>query len=326
MPRPAGWIVREHRLSFYLFLAPWILGFFTFWIFPMLWGLQVSLTNRTLFMVSPAFVGLRNYLALVGDPIIRYSFLATFIYSLSSTALSLALGVFLALLLERFLPGRAMFRTLFYFPCLIPDIAVGWIFRVFLERDSGMFNALLSRLGLIQAGIDWLTIMPRGSLIALSGWQAGWGMLILLGGLGTIPEELNDAARIDGAAYPQRLRLITLPLLTPFILFLVVTGFITSMQVFLLPFIMSPFPHIGIYLFDKGVPRETAFVMSRALFLAVRDTRFAYGLALMWLLFMSLLAFTVIVLRLSRFWVFAEAEEAVLRSVSPSARRRADLR
>jgi multiple sugar transport system permease protein len=318
--RPAGWIVRERRLSFYLFLAPWLAGFLLFWAFPMLWGLQVSLTNRTLFTARAAFVGLRNYLALLGEPAIRYAFLTTFLYTLCSTALSIGVGLVLALLLVRPLPGRAGFRTLFYFPCLIPDIAVGWIFRIFLERDSGLLNVLLG------ARLDWLGDFPRGTLITLSAWQAGWAMLILLGGLATIPEELGEAARIDGAAYHQRLRHVTLPLLAPFLLFLVVTGFITCMQVFLLPFLLSPFPQRGSYLFEKGLPRETNFVMSRALFLAISNTRFAYGLALMWLLFVGLLGFTAALLGLSRFWVHEEAAEALLRRAIPSARRRAARR
>jgi multiple sugar transport system permease protein len=315
MSRPAGWTVRERRISFYLFLSPWLLGFLLFWVFPLLWGFRVSLTNRTLFTANPAFVGLRNYLALVRDPVIRYSFLTTLLYTLCSTGLSIGLGLVLALLLERSLPGRSWFRTLFYFPCLIPDIAVGWVFRIFLERDSGLLNILL------RLRVDWLTLLPRGALVSLSAWQAGWGMLILLGGLSTIPGELSDAASIDGASYRQRLRHITLPLLTPFLLFLAVTGFIASMQVFLLPFILSPFPQFGPYLFERGLPRETNFVMSRALFLTISNTRFAYGLALMWLLFLSLLAFTFLFLRLSRFWVFSEAEQAVLRGASPLLRR-----
>jgi multiple sugar transport system permease protein len=326
MPRAAGWNIRERRLSFYLFLSPWLLGFILFWVFPLLWGFRVSLTNRTLFTARAAFVGLRNYLALAGDPAIRYSFLTTFIYTLCSTALSIGLGLVLALLLERSLPGRAGFRTLFYFPCLIPDIAVGWIFRIFLERDSGLFNIVLGKLGLIRLNGNWLALLPRGTLISLSAWQAGWAMLILLGGLATIPEELGEAARIDGATYTQRLRHITLPLLTPFVLFLAVTGIINAMQVFLLPYILSPFPQYGPYLFDRGLPRETNFVMSRAFFVTISNTRFAYGLALMWLLFLSLLAFTFLFLKLSRLWVYEEAAGAVWRSPTPSARRPAGRR
>lgn len=309
MPQPSGWVVRERRLSFYLFLSTWIFGFLLFWVFPMLWGFFVSLTNRTMFTVGPKFIGLSNYLALMRDPQIRYSFLTTFIYTISAGCLSIGTGFVLALLLEGSLRGRALFRSLFYFPCLIPDIAVGWIFRTFLERDSGLLNIILRKLGLIALNVDWLVLFPRGSLISLSFWQAGWCMLILLGGLSTIPKELIDAARIDGAVYRQILRRITLPLLSPFFLLLAVTSFIASMQVFLLPFILSPYPQRGVYIFEKGTPRETMFVMSRAVFLSVRETRFAYGLALMWLLFMALILFTFLFLRLSRLWVFSEMEE-----------------
>ena len=302
--------MRERRVSFYLFLAPWMAGFLAFRIFPMLWCLAASLTNRTLFTAIPRFVGLSNYLELLRDPLVRQGFLATFAFAFPASLLSVVGGLVLALLLTRPFPGRRILRTLFYVPCLIPEVAVGWVFRSLLEGDTGLLNLLLGRLGLASGGVPWLAAYPRGCLLGVSFWQAGWCMLVFLGGLSTVPEELEEAARIDGAGFLMRLRRVTLPLLTPFVLFLAVTTLIAAMQVFLLPFVLSPYPTgPGESVFYRGTPRQTSFAVVQALFLAVTANRFAYGLALMWLVFVTIAALTLLLLGGARFWVYSETDQ-----------------
>jgi multiple sugar transport system permease protein len=307
--RPSGALSREHRISFYVFLCPWILGFLALWVFPLGWGLAVSLTNRTFFMLRPRLVGFGNYVALLRDPAIRGSFQSTFLYTAFSTCLGVGTSLVLALLIEKLLFARSLLRTLLYLPCVIPEIAMGGLFRFFLERDTGFLNSLLVRIGVLQAGVPWLVLFPRGVLVSLAFWQAGWGMVILLAGLATIPEELVDAARIDGAGFLHRLRRVTLPLLSPFILYLVVVGFISSMQSFLLPFLLSPFPVTrGVNVLYATTPPETTFVMMRALFLAVSQGRIAYSLSLVWMLVTAVVVLTILLLRLGRVWVFSETD------------------
>jgi multiple sugar transport system permease protein len=202
-----------------------------------------------------------------------------------------------------------VFRTVLYFPYMIPLIAVGWIFKVFLDRDTGFFNIFLSKIGLISANIAWLAEYPRGSVISLSIWMSGWSMIIFLGGLSTIPNELYEVARIDGAGYFRRLRAITLPLLSPFAFFQFVTSSIYSMQKFIEPYILNPRQQRGGNITAMPPPRETFFVMSRAYETVFLKSRFAQGISLLWILFAFILIITVVFIRLGGFVVYSEVEE-----------------
>jgi multiple sugar transport system permease protein len=302
-------ISRDHRVSFYVFISPWVIGFLLFEIVPIVWGFSVSLTNQMAFSLNKQFIGLKNYATLLADPEIRYSFLTTFIYTISSTALAVLTGLVIALLLEREVIGRGVFRTILYFPYMIPLIAVGWIFKIFLDRDTGFFNIVLSRLGLISANIAWLADFPRGSVVSLSIWMSGWSMIIFLGGLSTVPSELYEVATIDGAGYLRRLQSITLPLLSPFIFFQFVTSSIYSMQKFIEPYILNPRQQRGGQIASIPPPRETFFVMTKAYDIVFARSRYAYGLALLWLLFAIILIITVVFIKLGGFFVYMEAEE-----------------
>ena len=302
-------ISRQRRVSFYVFISPWIFGFLLFQIMPIIWGFSISLTNRMAFTVVKKFIGLDNYVNLLADPEIRYSFLTTLIYTVSSTTLAVITGLIIALLLEKEVPGRGIFRTVLYFPYMIPLIAVGWIFKIFLDRDTGFFNIFLSKLGLISTKIAWLSDFSRGSVVSLSIWMSGWSMIIFLGGLSTIPNELYEVARIDGAGYLRRLRAITLPLLSPFAFFQFVTSCIYSMQKFIEPYILNPRQQRGGEITTMIPPRETFFTMARAYDIVFLKNRFAQGIALLWILFAAILIITIVFIRLGGFVVYSEAEE-----------------
>jgi len=302
-------ISRQRRISFYIFISPWIFGFLLFQIMPIAWGFSISLTNRMAFTVMQKFIGLDNYRNLLADPEIRYSLLTTFIYTVSSTTLAVVTGLIIALLLEKDVPGRGVFRTVLYFPYMIPLIAVGWIFKIFLDRDTGFFNIFLSKLGFISSNIAWLSDFPRGSVVSLSIWMSGWSMIIFLGGLSTIPNELYEVAKIDGAGYLRRLRAITLPLLSPFAFFQFVTSSIYSMQKFIEPYILNPRQQRGGQVTAMIPPRETFFTMARGYDIVFLKNRFAQGLALLWILFAIILIITVIFIRLGGFVVYTEVGE-----------------
>lgn len=299
----------EQRTSFYLFLAPWIIGFLLFQLLPIGWGFWTSLTNRMAFSVNLRFVGLANYIKLVQDPEILYAFQTTFLYALLHTCLAIVTGLFGALLLEREVPARGVFRTILYFPYMIPVIAVGWIFRIFLDRDTGFFNVVLLKLHLIPSAVAWLADFPLGSIVSLAIWQSGWSLIIFLGGLSTIPAELYEVSTIDGANYFRRFRHIALPLLSPFILFQFVSSMIYAMQTFIQSFILNPRPLRGEMLFVSPPPRETFFVMAKGFFEVTGKNRFAYGLSLLWMLFLVVLLITIIFIRLGGFVVYTEVEE-----------------
>lgn len=300
---------REKRFSFYTFLLPWLFGFLVFQAMPIVWGFSVSLTNRTAFSLKVSFVGLKNYLSLIVDPNILYSFLTTFIYTIEGTTIAVLTGFAFALLLDNKGWGRGAFRTILYFPYMIPVIAVSWIFRIFLDRDTGFFNIVLLKIGLIHSSIDWLGQFTRGSIVSLMFWQAGWSMIIFLGALSTVPNELYEVARIDGAGYVRRVRHIMLPLISPFILFQFVTSTVYAMQAFIQPYILTPRQIRGEQLVTTVPPAQTFFVMSRGYYEVITDHRLAYGLAMLWLLFFVILIITIVFIRFGGFLVYSEVEQ-----------------
>ncbi len=299
-------ISRQTRVSFYIFISPWIFGFLAFQIMPIVWGFYTSLTNRMAFSIETKFIGLKNYIDLLVQGEIQYAFLTTFIYTIASTTLAVLTGLIVALLLERQVPGRGVFRTILYFPYMIPLVAVGWIFKVFLDKDTGFFNIFLSKLGIISTNIPWLSAYARGSVVSLAIWMSGWSMIIFLGGLSTIPNELYEVARIDGAGYLRRLWRITLPLLSPFAFFQFVTSSIYSMQILIEPYILNPAGIEGGHIMRVPPPKETYFVMARAYNYVFLRSRFAYGLSLLWILFVVILLITIVFIRLGGFVVYSE--------------------
>ena len=302
-------ISRQTRASFYIFISPWIFGFLAFQGMPIIWGFSTSLTNRMAFSIETKFIGLRNYIDLLVHGEIQFAFFTTFIYTIAATTLAVLTGLIIALLLEREVPGRGVFRTILYFPYMIPLVAVGWIFKVFLDKDTGFFNIFLSKLGIISNNIPWLSAYARGSVVSLAIWMSGWSMIIFLGGLSTIPNELYEVARIDGAGYFRRLWRITLPLLSPFAFFQFVTSSIYSMQILIEPYILNPAGIEGGHIMRVPPPKETYFVMARAYNFVFLRSRFAYGLSLLWILFVVILLITVVFVRLGGFVVYSETGE-----------------
>ena len=228
-------ISRQNRLSFYIFISPWIFGFLLFQIMPIVWGVSISLTNQMAFTVNRKFIGFQNHIKLLSDPNILYAFLTTFIYTISSTCLAVITCFIIALLLEREVFGRGVFRTILYFPYMIPLIAVGWIFKIFLDRDTGFFNIVLTKLGLISANIPWLSQFPRESIVSLALWMSGWSMIIFLGGLSTIPSELYEVARIDGAGRFQIFFRVMFPLVQTAVIIAAIFAFQWSWSNYLMP-------------------------------------------------------------------------------------------
>jgi len=300
---------RQKRISFYTFIAPWVFGFLFLQIIPIVWGFIISLTNRTAFPTEVKFIGFENYVNVFKDPEVFASFKASFIYTIANTLIAVCVGFIFALLLDKPVLGRGAFRTLLYFPYMIPMVAVGWIFRLFLERDTGFLNMILLNLGIIKSNIPWLQAYPLGSILFLSVWQAGWSMIIFLGALSTVPDELYEVATIDGANYLRRVRHIMLPLISPFIFFQFVMSFIYAMQAFIQPYIMNPRTIRGNWVMRTPPPEETFFVMARSYYIIISQHKFAYGLAMLWVLFTFILIFTIAFVRLGGFWVYTEVEE-----------------
>ena len=244
MARPAvrtqRWgMERQQALTGYLFVLPAMAVFFVFTLLPVLFAAYISFTNYDVF-TRIDWVGLDNYLAVFEDDLFWRALQNTAIYSLFSVPLGMALGLAVALLLNRKLRGLSFYRTAYYLPVVSSMVAVSMIWIQLFDPAYGVVSTALSAVGL--GGIDFLGdpnwAMP--SIIAVSVWKVvGWNMLIYLAGLQAIPDYLHEAAAIDGANRWQGFWKITLPLLAPTTFFIFVTSVIGAFQVFDQVYVMT---------------------------------------------------------------------------------------
>jgi multiple sugar transport system permease protein len=237
-PKPGQSLVQREWFIGLLFISPWVIGFLAFQVYPVAASFYYSLTSYNM-MQDPIYVGLSNYERLfTRDDVFRKALQNTAVYSIVSVPLHLVVSFFFALLLNLNIPGRAIYRAAFYFPSIIPSVASSILWIMLLNAQGGLVNVAL---GFFNIGpIPWLTnpswTMP--SLILLSLWGVGPTVVIFLAGLQDVPRDLYEAARLDGAGAWNLVRNITIPMMSPVILFNLVIGIISSLQVFAQPFIV----------------------------------------------------------------------------------------
>ena len=288
---------RQEARYFWLFISPWLIGFVGFLLGPMIASVYISLTEWDSF--TPAeFVGLDNYVrALTNDPIFWKALGNTFYYALVSVPLGLAIGVWLANLLNKKVRGRKLFRTMIYLPTLVPLVATAMVFKMVLA-PNGPLNDLLGVLGI--SGPDWLLdpTWVKPALVVLSAWGAGGATVLLLSAMNSIPKEFYEAAEIDGAGPIRQFWSITFPQITPIIFFNLIMGLIGAFQIF-----------SQVYILTAGGPDNASMTMVPLLFReAFSFYHFGYASAVAWLLFVVIIGFTALAFRTSRSWVFYETE------------------
>ncbi len=299
-----------------LFASPWLLGFAVLMGGPIVFSMVASFTSYD--VLTPATsVGLGNYREVVHDPLFWKS-LGNTVFMLIRIPLVMAVGLAIALLLNQGIRGLSFYRTAFYLPVVMPVVASSllwlWVFNPsqgFLTQvvnacfDSGPGSALSALLSWLSGhschlqAPEWLEDRhwTKPSLILMNVWTAGGSMIIWLAGLQAIPRQLYEAAQIDGAGPFQRFRHITLPMLSPYILFNLVTGMIGTMQVFSEAYIMS----------DNGKPEHSLLFYALYLFdQAFQYFRIGYASALAWILFLIVLTLTMLQLWVSRRWIHYE--------------------
>jgi multiple sugar transport system permease protein len=224
----------------YLFLAPFLIFFIIFIARAVVTGVYISFFDWNVLSPKNSFVGLRNYQALVNDPLWWTSLRNTAIFAVLTTVGTTVVALAAALAVNNPIRGRDFFRVIFYAPGVLSVGVVGIIWQWLLDTQFGVINYGLHLLGLPK--VPWLSsadlVLPSLSLVTIW-WGFGFPMLVLLAGLQGIPEQLYEAARIDGANTPQIFRFITLPLLRPTILFVTVTQLIAQFQVFGQPYIIT---------------------------------------------------------------------------------------
>ncbi|HPC11597.1 MAG TPA: sugar ABC transporter permease [candidate division Zixibacteria bacterium] len=226
--------MRRSRLTALLLLSPWILSFAVFWLFPLVYSLVMGFTDYRLLAPAWRWIGLANYRSLLADE----SFLAavenTFIFVLGTVPVTTVIALGLALLVNRQFPGRGLFRAGYFIPSITSMVVVALIFTNLYQR-GGYIAALAAMVGLPapEHGFLFSDKTALASIMAMDVWMAvGYYMLIFLAGLKSIPDELYEAARIQGAGRARQFFSITLPLLRPVALFIVVINSIKSFQVF----------------------------------------------------------------------------------------------
>jgi multiple sugar transport system permease protein len=274
------------------------LGFLIFTLGPMLASVYYSFTEYPI-LASPRWIGIGNYRTMLTDDEFFYQSLkVTVVYSLISVPLNLIVGFMIAILLNQDIRWVTVWRTVYYLPSIIAGVAVALLWQWIFNADFGLANYLLRLIGI--KGPSWL-LDPQWalfSLIVMSLWGVGGGMVIYLAGLQGIPTVLYEAAEIDGAGALRRFAHITLPMVSPVIFFNLIMGIIGTFQTFTQAFIMT----------GGGPRRATYFYMLHLYNNAFQWLKMGYASSLAWVLFFIILGLTLLVLRSSSAWVFYQGE------------------
>lgn len=290
---------KQNNAVGYLFISPWLIGFFLFSFIPIAISLYLAFTNYDL-LSGGEWIGLRNFERMFTQDI-RYgrSMIATFKYVLLVVPLRLMFALAVAMLLNTKRRGVYWFRAAYYIPSIIgASVAVAVMWRQ-LFGPQGVINAIAQLLGFDP--VNWLGNPDTAiwTLVILAVWQFGSPMLIFLAGLRQIPSELYEAASIDGATSWQRFYRVTLPLLTPIIFFNLIMQIIANFRVFTQAFIVT-----------AGGPLDTTLFYTLYLYRrAFNDFQMGYASAMAWVLLLIIGFFTALSFRLSRYWVFYETKE-----------------
>lgn len=280
----------------YLFAVPWLIGLLVFIVGPILASLALSLTKYDV-ISPPQFVGFANYLhAFTGDDLFWSSLARTFEYAIVVVPLGLAGSLLLAIILNQRIVGTNLYRLLYFLPSLTPAVAAGILWQWLFDPQVGPINFVIASIGLPRPG--WLTspawALPAVIIISLWGAWGGNNMLIFLAGLQGVPAELYDASDVDGAGRWTQLLHITLPMISPTILFNLVLGIIGALKVFSLAYVAT----------QGGPAYATWFFALHIYNQAFNYFQMGYASSLAWIFSFILMVFTVVQVRFASRWVY----------------------
>jgi len=285
---------RRETLWGLVFVSPWIIGFLLFTVGPLIASLVLSFTDFNLVRPEAVqYVGLDNYSQLASDPLVWQGLIVTVKFALIAIPATMIASLGVAVLVNSpRLFGRNIFRTLFYMPIQIPLVASTLVWLGFLNTETGWLNGLLGTLGI--PGPDWINnatwVYPALTLIGL--WGIGNYMLINLAGLQNVPTELYEAAKIDGAGAWAMLRTITIPIMSPILLYNLVISLIVTFQYFVVAYVLTN---------GRGDPNNATLFINLDLYReAFVDNHMGYASAIGWLLFVIVLLLTITLFFLAR--------------------------
>jgi len=276
--------------------SPAILGFLIWQVGPIVASVFVAMTDWRI-AGTPEWIGLANFEQMfTEDRLFPIALRVTASYTFGSVPLHLVVAFLLALLLNQKIKGLAVFRTVYYLPAVVPLIASSVLWLWLFNPDFGLLNAGLQSLGLPKS--QWIyhsrTVIP--SLILMSAWNVGPTMIIFLAGLQGVPRQLYEAVEIDGGGAFRRLWHVTIPMLTPTILFNLVLTFINTMQTFVQPYLMT-----------EGGPNNASLLYVLYLYRkAFNESQMGYASALAWIIFLIIAGLSLLVFKSSARWVYYE--------------------
>ena len=284
------------RYTGLLYISPWIIGFLIFTLYPFMASIYYSFTDYNM-ISKPSFIGLDNFKQIfTRDYDFRQSLKVTLLYVVMAVPLRLIFAMMIALLLNRKLKYMNFFRTVYYLPSILGgSVAIAILWR-FLFMKEGVVNSLLGKIGI--SPIQWLGD-PKIALFTLgllAVWQFGSSMVIFLAGLKQVPTELYEVAKVDGASTTRIFFSITLPFLTPVILFNLVMQTVNAFQEF-----------TGAFVVTNGGPMKSTYLYAMKLYdEAFVFNKMGYASALSWILFVIVLGLTLLIFRTSNSWVHYE--------------------
>jgi multiple sugar transport system permease protein len=289
---------KKDTMQFFLFISPWIAGFLFLIFIPTVMSLYYSFTDWD--VLTPAkFIGINNYIGLFQDDLFFQSVKVTGVYTLLAVPMNVFLTLLVAMLLNTEIKGISLFRTIFYMPAILSSVVISVLWQWILNSKYGILNAALGKLGI--EGPRWLSDpkWAMTSLLMMALWGIGGGIIMYLAGLQAVPNDLYEAAHLDGAGFVNNLVHITLPSMSPIILFTFLTSMIGTLQTFTQAYIMT-----------EGGPNNSTLFYAYYLY----NNGFVYrkmgkACAMAWLLLLVIFSLSVLVLKVSSKFVYYESDE-----------------
>ena len=225
---------RRNTINGILFALPWMIGLLVFWVYPILASFYYSFNDFNAIQ-APQWVGLQNYTNLFKDPEFRISAYNTLYFAVVSIPLAIIFAFGLALLLNMNIRGRFFYRTVYFLPTLVPSVALSLIWIYLFNPATGLVNVPFDWIGVRGPCWNACEAWARPTMVLLALWIIGGQVVLYLAGLQDVPQELYDAAMVDGANPFQKFRAVTVPMMTPVIFFHLVTSVIGAFQFFDIP-------------------------------------------------------------------------------------------
>ena len=289
-------LIRQSNKQFegLLFITPWIIGFLLFQFYPFISSLVYSFTNYNI-LGKPKIIGFANYIRLFTiDPDFKKSVGVTLLYAFISVPGKLIFALIVALILNMKLRGVHAFRTIFYLPSILGgSVAISALWKLMFMKE-GIINDLLEKINI--PAIDWLG-SPHVALLTISLlqiWQFGSSMVLFLAALKQIPTELYESASIEGASAIKKFFYITFPMITPIVFFNLIMQTINALQNFTSAFVIT-----------NGGPLKSTYLIGLKLYTeGFSNFKMGYASSISWVMFLLILAFTLLIFRSSSAWVY----------------------